>query len=206
MVSGTTSILPKTPQQQQQQPQQQQQIQPNQQSGQQSLIKVAVQQVQQRVQILRGPDGKLQVRGLMPGQQLVQMPDGKLHVLNTGQTIAASPSQQTSTNVATNVVTTTPKIATTTNKIVATTPIKTTPGKPIAIKTVNQSSQITTPQSGQAIQRAKTTVTPNVVNAGTTTTPQKNTVVVANTGQIVQEQVQHIFHGIFIFSNKFDSN
>lgn len=39
-------------------------------------------QVQQRVQILRGPDGKLQVRGLLPTQQLVQMPDGKLHVLN----------------------------------------------------------------------------------------------------------------------------
>lgn len=39
----------------------------------------------QRVQILRGPDGKIQVRGLMPGQQLVQMPDGKLHVLSTNQ-------------------------------------------------------------------------------------------------------------------------
>lgn len=44
-------------------------------------------QVQQRVQILRGPDGKLQVRGLLPGQQLVQMPDGKLHVLNVSQTV-----------------------------------------------------------------------------------------------------------------------
>ncbi|XP_043274049.1 nucleosome-remodeling factor subunit NURF301 isoform X2 [Venturia canescens] len=183
VVSGTTSILPKTPQQQQQQ-----QIQPNQQSGQQSLIKVAVQQVQQRVQILRGPDGKLQVRGLMPGQQLVQMPDGKLHVLNTGQTIAASPSQQAS-GPTTNVVTTTPKVSTTTTKIVTSTPIKATPGKPIAIKTVNQSSQISTPQTGQAIQRVKTTVTPNVVNASIATTPQKNTVVVTNTGQIVQEQV-----------------
>lgn len=46
-----------------------------------------IQQIQQRVQIIRGPDGKLQVRGLMPGQQLVQMPDGKLHVLNNSQTI-----------------------------------------------------------------------------------------------------------------------
>ncbi|XP_030386178.1 nucleosome-remodeling factor subunit NURF301 isoform X2 [Scaptodrosophila lebanonensis] len=36
-----------------------------------------------RVQIIRGPDGKVSVRGLNPGQQLVQMPDGKLHVLTT---------------------------------------------------------------------------------------------------------------------------
>lgn len=86
VVSGPTSILPKTGQSQSP-------INTNQ----QSLMKtggtpsVPIQHVQQRVQILRGPDGKLQVRGLMPGQQLVQMPDGKLHVLNTGQAIATSP-------------------------------------------------------------------------------------------------------------------
>ncbi|XP_017781455.1 PREDICTED: nucleosome-remodeling factor subunit NURF301 isoform X2 [Nicrophorus vespilloides] len=40
----------------------------------------------QRVQILRTPDGRLTVKGLMPGQQLVQMPDGKLQVLNTSTT------------------------------------------------------------------------------------------------------------------------
>lgn len=61
VVTGPTSILPKA-------------------SGQQ-----AAPQTQQRVQILKGPDGKIQVRGLLPGQQLVQMPDGKLHVLNTAQ-------------------------------------------------------------------------------------------------------------------------
>ncbi|KAH8408542.1 hypothetical protein KR215_007131 [Drosophila sulfurigaster] len=38
-----------------------------------------------KVQIIRGPDGKVSVRGLNPGQQLVQMPDGKLHVLTTTQ-------------------------------------------------------------------------------------------------------------------------
>uniref|UniRef100_A0A1A9ZBU0 Nucleosome-remodeling factor subunit NURF301 n=1 Tax=Glossina pallidipes TaxID=7398 RepID=A0A1A9ZBU0_GLOPL len=38
---------------------------------------------QHKVQIIRGSDGKVSVRGLSPGQQLVQMPDGKLHVLNT---------------------------------------------------------------------------------------------------------------------------
>lgn len=36
-----------------------------------------------KVQIIRGPDGKVSVRGLAPGQQLIQMPDGKLHVLTT---------------------------------------------------------------------------------------------------------------------------
>lgn len=38
---------------------------------------------QHKVQIIRGPDGKVSVRGLNPGQQLIQMPDGKLHVLTT---------------------------------------------------------------------------------------------------------------------------
>lgn len=54
-------------------------------------------QVQQKVQILRGPDGKLQVRGLLPGQQLIQMPDGKLHVLNVGQAVGTPTAQSNST-------------------------------------------------------------------------------------------------------------
>ncbi|XP_045520009.1 nucleosome-remodeling factor subunit NURF301 isoform X1 [Pieris brassicae] len=50
----------------------------------------------QKVQIIRGPDGKITVKGLLPGQQLVQMADGKLHVVmagqqgGTGQLIAAA--------------------------------------------------------------------------------------------------------------------
>ncbi|XP_053954762.1 nucleosome-remodeling factor subunit NURF301 isoform X1 [Anastrepha ludens] len=46
---------------------------------------------QHKVQIIRGPDGKVSVRGLNPGQQLIQMPDGKLHVLTT--TTSSSGSQ-----------------------------------------------------------------------------------------------------------------
>lgn len=61
--------------------------------------------VQQRVQILRGPDGKLQVRGLLPGQQLVQMPDGKLHVLNVSQTVGTSIAQGAQTNSTTSTIT-----------------------------------------------------------------------------------------------------
>lgn len=40
----------------------------------------------QKVQIIRGSDGKVSVRGLNPGQQLIQMPDGKLHVLTSTST------------------------------------------------------------------------------------------------------------------------
>ncbi|KAL4705133.1 hypothetical protein ACJJTC_018704 [Scirpophaga incertulas] len=39
----------------------------------------------QKVQIIRAPDGKITVRGLLAGQQLIQMPDGKLHVVMAGQ-------------------------------------------------------------------------------------------------------------------------
>lgn len=39
----------------------------------------------QRVQIMRTPDGRLTVKGLMPGQQLIQTSDGKLQVVTTTQ-------------------------------------------------------------------------------------------------------------------------
>lgn len=39
----------------------------------------------QKVQIIRGADGKLSVKGLVAGQQLIQMPDGKIHIVNTTQ-------------------------------------------------------------------------------------------------------------------------
>ncbi|RZF42669.1 hypothetical protein LSTR_LSTR001464 [Laodelphax striatellus] len=53
-------------------------------------VPAAPAQQHQRVSITKGPDGKIQVKGLMPGQQLVQMPDGKLHVLTTQPTAAAT--------------------------------------------------------------------------------------------------------------------
>ncbi|KAE8742342.1 hypothetical protein FOCC_FOCC012142 [Frankliniella occidentalis] len=49
----------------------------------QQLVSASSPQTPQRVQIIKHRDGKIQVKGLMPGQQLVQMPDGKLHVLDT---------------------------------------------------------------------------------------------------------------------------
>ncbi|KAL0272292.1 UNVERIFIED_CONTAM: hypothetical protein PYX00_005328 [Menopon gallinae] len=56
----------------------------------QTLVSTPIAQQPQRVHIIRGNDGKIQVRGLVPGQQLIQMADGKLHVL-TGQISQAQP-------------------------------------------------------------------------------------------------------------------
>ncbi|XP_031787989.1 nucleosome-remodeling factor subunit NURF301 isoform X3 [Nasonia vitripennis] len=194
VISGPTSILPKTPQQQAQT------------ANQQSLIKTTgtatpnntpVQPVQQKVQILRGPDGKLQVRGLMPGQQLVQMPDGKLHVLNTAQTVAATtPQQQPAGTPTTGTATTTaqsvPKIAVNVAKTPATpvAPGKTTPVKIVA----NQVQQDTTPQQTpvqlQQVVQAGQRLKAAIVSPGAVTSPvaqpQKSTFVVANTGQVMQ--------------------
>ena len=49
-----------------------------------ALVAVAPAQAspQQKVQIVKTADGKIQVRGLLPGQQLVQMPDGKLQIFS----------------------------------------------------------------------------------------------------------------------------
>ncbi|XP_076674855.1 nucleosome-remodeling factor subunit NURF301 E(bx) isoform X2 [Andrena cerasifolii] len=175
VVSGPTSILPKS------------QLQSG---NQQSLIKVSgqaapVQQIQQKVQILRGPDGKLQVRGLMPGQQLVQMPDGKLHVLNTSQAIATSLAQTGGTSSTTQTKTAT---TTSTTKAVATanaTSNKTSPTKAAANATqqVQAAQQAQPQQTTQAVQRPTATV---AIAAATPTQTTKNAIMVANAGQIVQ--------------------
>ncbi|XP_011164539.2 nucleosome-remodeling factor subunit NURF301 isoform X2 [Solenopsis invicta] len=174
VVSGPTSILPKTPQT------------PG--LNQQSLIRVTPTSttntpMQQRVQILRGPDGKLQVRGLLPGQQLVQMPDGKLHVLNVSQTVGTTIAQGAQTKSTT--TTTTPQAKTVTTVSPKTTTENTATAKtsPSAKTTANSTAQ--TPQQTQvAVQRVKTatmTLTPATAAQGT-----KNAIVVTNAGQTAQ--------------------
>lgn len=64
----------------------------------QTLVSTPITQQPQRVHIIRGNDGKIQVRGLVPGQQLIQMADGKLHVL-TGQISQAQPQTASQTVV-----------------------------------------------------------------------------------------------------------
>ena len=116
---GTTRIIQQSvpaaipKQQQPQQTQQPQQIQQAQ--TQQSTPDSSA----QKVQIIRGPDGKVSVRGLNPGQQLIQMPDGKLHVLTSNQT-----GDQRKTIIKTHVPTTKTIVATKSNIPQAPTPIK----------------------------------------------------------------------------------
>lgn len=52
----------------------------------------------QKVQVIRGPDGKISVRGLNPGQQLIQTADGKLHV------VSANPKPPATANVSPNFI------------------------------------------------------------------------------------------------------
>ncbi|XP_073972080.1 nucleosome-remodeling factor subunit NURF301 E(bx) isoform X2 [Rhodnius prolixus] len=167
VVSGPTSILPKgsnpnTPQ-----------------AGQQSLVKISSPvTTQQRVQISKGPDGKLQVKGLMPGQQLVQLPDGKLHVLHTSNPTVTS---ATTTTSGTPVTSSRPSPQQVT---VVKTPSKGNTGKQQAVVL----KQVNTPV-GQKVNNSNTMVvsggqvlTPGqiVVNATGANTPQ-----VVNANQIV---------------------
>ncbi|KAL4240135.1 hypothetical protein ACF0H5_000929 [Mactra antiquata] len=50
----------------------------------------------QNVQIIQGPNGQLQVRGLMPGQQVIRLPDGRLQLV----TIPQQKAQQQNTGTA----------------------------------------------------------------------------------------------------------
>ncbi|XP_018057443.1 PREDICTED: nucleosome-remodeling factor subunit NURF301 isoform X2 [Atta colombica] len=179
VVSGPTSILPKTP--------------PTPGLSQQSVIRITptstnVSPVPQRVQILRGPDGKLQVRGLLPGQQLVQMPDGKLHVVNVSQTVGTTIAQSAQTNSTTSTTTSQTKTVTAVSTKVAATEstsvIKTSPNTKT---TASSPQQAQTPQSNycvQTVQRVKSatmTLAPVSTAQGT-----KNAIVVTNTGQTAQ--------------------
>lgn len=51
--------------------------------------------VRAQIQIIQGPNGQLQVRGLMPGQQLIRLPDGRLQLLTLP--VQAAPAVATST-------------------------------------------------------------------------------------------------------------
>ncbi|KRT79741.1 PHD finger motif containing protein [Oryctes borbonicus] len=141
-------------------------------------------EIPQRVQILRGPDGRLTVKGLMPGQQLVQMPDGKLQVLTTTQIQPSTPPAPTATK--TQILTP--------NKTVIKTATNASTGK-----VVMQGSQVKailqqptqSPVKGQhviikqqtgtpVVQKIATTTTGNVVVSGNQVYPQHQVVVSGN--------------------------
>ncbi|XP_075219983.1 nucleosome-remodeling factor subunit NURF301 E(bx) isoform X3 [Lycorma delicatula] len=149
----------------------------------QSLIKIqsssgqvpATAHTQQRVQISKGPDGKIQVKGLMPGQQLVQMPDGKLHVLNT-QAAPAVQTQSTPRLVSPQQVT----VVKAPNKTQVVRPANVRPGTPSKTSTTTTTTAATKP-SQTVVIRQQVAGTPIVqkVNA------QPGTVVVSG-GQVFQ--------------------
>lgn len=88
---------------------------------------------------MRGPDGRLTVKGLMPGQQLVQMPDGKLQVLTTTQ---IQPPQAPTTTPTTTAQQVKPApAAATPNAVANKTVIKSTPATSTG-KLVVQGSQV----------------------------------------------------------------
>ncbi|XP_011691661.1 PREDICTED: nucleosome-remodeling factor subunit NURF301 isoform X2 [Wasmannia auropunctata] len=178
VVSGPTSILPKTPQT------------PG--LNQQSLIRVTPTttaspvHVQQRVQILRGPDGKLQVRGLLPGQQLVQMPDGKLHVLNVSQTVGTTIAQGAQTKSTTTATAPQAKTVTTVSPKTTTESTTATKTSPSAKATANSTVQVQTPQQVQVVQTVQRVKSATMTLAPVATTPTKNAIVVTSTGQAAQ--------------------
>ncbi|KAL1380068.1 hypothetical protein pipiens_014471, partial [Culex pipiens pipiens] len=105
----------------------------------------------QKVQIIRGPDGKVSVRGLNPGQQLIQTADGKLHVLSAAPGSSPAASKQA--------------IATKTGqKIITKMAAAGTSATPISSPVVQQQQQV------QPIQQNTTTVVSSPIAAATTTT------------------------------------
>ncbi|XP_077292315.1 nucleosome-remodeling factor subunit NURF301 E(bx) [Arctopsyche grandis] len=155
---------------------------------QQSLMKTQNNQTPkegpQKVQIIRGPDGKITVRGLIPGQQLLQMPDGKLHVIASGQTGNIPAGGQI---IATGGAAPTPKIAVTSAikphaKLVSSTTATT---KPLA-----SNSTPTTPTS-KVIIRQNPVKTINAVGVDGQT-PQSNLKVVTQTPQMIVQGNQQV--------------
>ena len=109
-------------------------------------------QTQQKVQIVRSSDGKIQVRGLLPGQQLVQMPDGKLQIFS--QPTPGQPAVQATIpqpTVQTPVQVTTPVQM----------PVQTPPST-----TVQQSSRIVVHPNGATTTTASNQTTPKIVTPG----------------------------------------
>lgn len=167
----------------------------------------------QKVQIIRGADGKLSVKGLVAGQQLIQMPDGKIHIVNTQgnsgakTVVARAPGTPGSPQIIQRLApgqTTTPGGGAVTKTVIQkiVTPgqpnilTKTPQGKLIASKVISSSdgSTPTTSASGQAPRVVTTSLqqllaqNPGqkiVLNQGT---PNQRILVATNSPQVQQQQ------------------
>ncbi|XP_049823872.1 nucleosome-remodeling factor subunit NURF301 isoform X3 [Aethina tumida] len=136
----------------------------------------------QRVQIMRTPDGRITVKGLLPGQQLVQFPDGKLQVMTQAQ-IRESGLQTKA--VATPQQTVAPKTVTINKATVAATAAGatvTTPAKATIVK------QVLTTQGQQTPAKQQTAIVKQVAGTPVQKIATQGNIVVSG-GQIVQQQM-----------------
>ena len=108
---------------------------------------------EQKVQVLRSSDGKIQVHGLLPGQQLVQMPDGKLQIF----------SQPTPGQPAVQATIPQPTVQT---PVHVTTPVQMPVQTPPPSTTVQQSSRIVVHPNGAMTTTASNQTTPKIVTLG----------------------------------------
>ncbi|XP_072386734.1 nucleosome-remodeling factor subunit NURF301 isoform X2 [Diabrotica undecimpunctata] len=148
----------------------------------------------QRVQIMRMPDGRISVKGLLPGQQLVQYPDGKLQVLTTSQLQSSG------------IVTSKPAApVTTTPKAIIKQTIQTSAGtraivqsSPVVKQAIIGQPQVQTPQAVKSAQPQVSTPQsqPQQVIIKQTSSGQplvqklaQGNVVLGAGGQVVQQQV-----------------
>ncbi|XP_055603868.1 nucleosome-remodeling factor subunit NURF301-like, partial [Uranotaenia lowii] len=135
----------------------------------------------QKVQIIRGPDGKVSVRGLNPGQQLIQTADGKLHVLSAapGSSPAAS-KQSIATKVGQKIITKVPAGS----NVVAT-----SPAAPSATQQQQQPQPVAPQQQQQQIiqQTQQQTVTQSPVVQKSHQQQVATTTVVSSPATVTQQ-------------------
>ncbi|XP_060530010.1 nucleosome-remodeling factor subunit NURF301 isoform X2 [Cylas formicarius] len=144
----------------------------------------ATKETPQRVQVMRTSDGRITVKGLLPGQQLVQFPDGKLQVLTTAQLQSAANIQQS-------------KISSSTPCTVTKTVVKpsVTTTAQTGSKVVLQSAQVKLQPQQQTIVTQQvlqpSPIKQAIVKQQNTPVVQKvgHTGVVVSSGQIIQQQV-----------------
>ncbi|KAL3268250.1 hypothetical protein HHI36_007374 [Cryptolaemus montrouzieri] len=124
----------------------------------------------QKVQIMRTPDGKITVKGLLPGQQLVQFPDGKLQVLSGGvvqqQQVNKTPAG--SPNVVKQVIK--PNVSTPVGKVMV------------------QGNQVKLPIQQSPVKQAQQVIVKQQIAPAQVTQKVQNQVVVSG-NQVVQQQV-----------------
>jgi hypothetical protein len=113
----------------------------------------------QKLQIISGPDGIYQVRGLLANQQLIQLPGGKIQVINTPV------NSQANTPTTPGILKTTSVGTPLTSKSALTAGARVTTQPPAATQTVTLA-----PQQVQTVQTVQTSQPVQIVTPNSTTT------------------------------------